>query len=593
MNDEQHAEVAARQADYRRRQRVAASLLNDELALAEAQVDRATKRLSAIVGQLPEASSDDSEAAESDESDEEDDFDEAPTDDDDDEESDWTTDRVNLLFNRCVVNDRFMTTEIGVGVARFFDLVALVGEPLKRTRYDGEQRSQTNPRTQKMSDQLQFFVYMRWMRQVRLFSVFAPRNLTRSPQYRTYRQMAHDLDLPKKYVVKIVYRCGVALNAVAHATPHEQGGLAKPTPAQLVAIRDRCKGIAQYGLENYPILIDGIVVRIHAPPRELRDRLKSTLYNKHYRCWGYTVLVMCDLRGMCVWTSPALQCDEQTGAKENKDKLALWLSSTRDMLHADVGYLTDSLYSFNHTKDKPGESVLHLWSIGPGTLAAVKSLLSAESTAPAALKAEALQTLYTSRYVAQLRAVVENRNRQMRMWGVLNAGAVFRGRLFSPRGVGMYMLTPTMLVENVAFVLNRHHLNTPLRAADWRPQPLLWRGVAPAAGFKCFYPKFGYKTEMVNRSRMQSRLPKVAREFVPQSKRRKAKVESDEDESVSEDEFDDEIGDYMYIKPKNASKVELNERQAALVDKNGRKPERFKVADDALRAAEALKRRKT
>jgi hypothetical protein len=49
----------------------------------------------------------------------------------------------------------------------------------------------------------------------------------------------------------------------------------------------------------------------------------------------------------------------------------------------------------------------------------------------------------------------------------------------------------------------------------------------------------------------------------------------------------------MYIKPKNASKVELNERQAALVDKNGRKPERFKVADDALRAAEALKRRKT
>jgi hypothetical protein len=353
--------------------------------------------------------------------------------------------------------------------------------------------------------------------------------------------MAHDLDLPKKYIVKIVYRCGVALNAVAHATPHEQGGLAKPTPAQLVAIRDRCKGTAQYGLENHPILIDGIVVRIHAPPSELRDRLKSTLYNKHYRCWGYTVLVMCDLRpwnpsctqsstklsteipfienpfsnvrGLCVWTSPALQCDEQTGAKENK--LALWLSSTRDMLHADVGYLTDSLYSFNHTKDKPGESVLHLWSIGPGTLAAVKSLLSPESTAPAALKAEAMQTLYTSRNVAQLRAVVENRNRQMRMWSVLNAGAVFRGRLFSPRGVGMYMLTPTMLVENVAFVLNRHHLNTPLRAADWRPLPLLWRGVAPAAGFKCFYPKFGYKTEMVNRSRMQSRLPKVAREFVP------------------------------------------------------------------------------
>jgi hypothetical protein len=55
----------------------------------------------------------------------------------------------------------------------------------------------------------------------------------------------------------------------------------------------------------------------------------------------------------------------------------------------------------------------------------------------------------------------------------------------------------------------------------------------------------GYKTEMVNRSRMQSRLPAVARAFVPQTKQRKANVT------------------------------------------------RFKVADDALRAAEALKRRKT
>jgi hypothetical protein len=396
--------------------------------------------------------------------------------------------------------------------------------------------------------------------------------------------MAHDMDLPKKYIVKIVYRCGVALHAVAHKTPHELGGLAKPTPEQLVAIRNRCAGIASHGLEDYAILIDGMILRTPAPPKHLRAALKGTMFNAHYRHWGYTILVMCDLRGMTVWTSPALACDEQTGA--NDVGLRLWLAQTRELLDANVGYLTDSLYQFNLVDDPREERILHQWSVGPGTLNALKALVSKDSTAPPEIKADAMQSLWTTRLVSELRASIENHNREFREYGPLKQGEVFRGRLFSPNGVGKYMLTPTNIVENIAFVVNQRLLEKPLRPPGWRPKEPVWGGVPAPAEFKCGYPNFGFKDEMVNRGRMQYRLPKLAERYVPGYKKKK---EADDDDSDEDDDMIEEKGDYVYMKPKTTVKVQLTKRQAARLERSA-KPEHYFAADESgLRAAEATK----
>jgi hypothetical protein len=234
--------------------------------------------------------------------------------------------------------------------------------------------------------------------------------------------------------------------------------------------------------------------------------------------------------------------------------------------------------------------VLHQWSLGPGTLKACKALVGADSKAPKQIKADAMQALFTTRYVAMVRVPVENRNRRMRLWGPLTQGAVLRSRLFSPKGIGKYMLTPTNIVENVAFIVNRQLLIKPLRAANWRPAPLQWRGQSPPDGFKCFYPNFGHKTEMVNRSRMQKRLPAIARMYVPgYSKSKKAEDDDDDDE---DDDLIEEKGDYVYLKPKSTVKVTLSARQTAILDRGGRQRERFSEADNALRAAELAKRRK-
>jgi hypothetical protein len=150
LTDEQRQQAAKRSAEYRQRQRVEKSLREDEVALARGQAQRAAKRLSAAQSSTTAASSDDDESAEDEVSDEEDDFDEAPADDDDEEVGEWTAQRVQLVYDRCIVNDRYMTSEIGVGVAMFNELFQLVCGQLERTRYDGGQRTQVHVRAQRL-----------------------------------------------------------------------------------------------------------------------------------------------------------------------------------------------------------------------------------------------------------------------------------------------------------------------------------------------------------------------------------------------------------------------------------------------------------
>lgn len=364
----------------------------------------------------------------------------------------------------------------------------------------------------------------------------------------------------------------------------------------MVAIRDRCAGIAQYGLEKHTVLIDGLIMRTAAPPRDMQDRLRPLLWNQHYRHWGFTILVMCDLRGYAVWTSAALMSDEQTAAKGAG--VVLWQRDVRADFGTDVGYLSDSLYSFNLKGDARARRVLHMYSMGPATLKAAKQLaFDASGRVPAAIQAQARQALFTSRYVSQLRAVVENRNRLMRTWGVLGAGAVFRGRLFSARGVGRYMPAPTMIVECVAFLLNRRmHLGEPLRAPDWRPRALLVGNEPPPRDFVCGYPDFNVDEEIVNRGQLQYRIPNLRNKLLGEPKRKKRRIDDEDDEDDGRDDDDygviEERGDYVYDVAKSDKPVELNARQQAVLEKRGKRPERFAVADDALARAEALRHAK-
>jgi hypothetical protein len=416
-------------------------------------------------------------------------------------------------------------------------------------------------------------------------------------QYRPYGAMALEYDIPTRYVTKVIYRCIVATNRAVHNVSYAEGGLAKPGEADWAEIVKRCRGVGLYGLENYCLAMDGMVFRIGAPPKSLQCALKGTLWNAHYSHWGYTVLDVCDLFGYSVWVSQPLKMSESEAVSEAG--VRVWLQDVTAELKNDFGVLTDSLYALNLVTTPKEKRVPHMFSIGLRTLARLKFLAFDEEHAiPDAIREQALQALFTTRYVGKLRAVVENRNRQLRCWAILGGGTVFRSRLFRKAGIGKYAPEPLHVVAAVSFMLNRRlMMEKPLRASDWRPGPLAWRGRAPPDDFKCGYPNFGSDKEMVNKSVLQMQIQKVAGQYGFKSKRKPA---VDDDESVTDvdnwSELDGietvERHGMIYSNVGKSKDVKLTERQRKVLegasDKKG-----FRAAVDELAASESQKRRRT
>jgi hypothetical protein len=416
-------------------------------------------------------------------------------------------------------------------------------------------------------------------------------------QYRPYGAMALEYDIPTRYVTKVIYRCIVATNRAVHNVSYADGGLAKPGEADWAEIVKRCRGVGLYGLENYCLAMDGMVFRIGAPPKSLQSALKGTLWNAHYSHWGYTVLDVCDLFGYSVWVSQPLKMSESEAVSEAG--VRVWLQDVTAELKNDFGVLTDSLYALNLVTTPKDKRVPHMFSIGPRTLARLKYLAFDEThEIPDEIREQALQALFTTRYVGKLRAVVENRNRQLRCWAILGGGTVFRSRLFRKAGIGKYAPEPLHVVAAVSFMLNRRlMMEKPLRASDWRPGPLAWRGRAPPDDFKCGYPNFGSDKEMVNKSVLQMQIQKVAGQYGFKSKRKPA---VDDDESVTDvdnwSELDGietvERHGMIYSNVGKSKDVKLTERQRKVLegasDKKG-----FRAAVDELAASESQKRRRT
>jgi hypothetical protein len=408
--------------------------------------------------------------------------------------------------------------------------------------------------------------------------------------------MALEYNIPTRYVTKVIYRCIVATYNAVHNVSYADGGLAKPGDADWAKIVERCRGVGLYGLENYCLAMDGMVFRIGAPPKSLQSALKGTLWNAHYSHWGYTVLDVCDLFGYSVWVSQPLKMSESEAVSEAG--VRVWLQDVTAELKNGFGVLTDSLYALNLVNTPKEKRVPHMFSIGPRTLARLKFLAFDEAhEIPDDIREQALQALFTTRYVGKLRAVVENRNRQLRCWAILGGGTVFRSRLFRKAGIGKYAPEPLHVVAAVSFMLNRRlMMEKPLRASDWRPGPLAWRGHVPPDDFRCGYPNFGSDKEMVNKSVLQMQIQKVAGQYGYKSKRKTA---VDDDESVTDvdnwSELDGvetvERHGMIYSNVGKSKDIKLTERQRKVLegasDKKG-----FRAAVDELAASESHKRRR-
>lgn len=164
------AKRAAAQREYRRLERVSENLHEDDKRASVKKNATLEKRLSHE--QLPPMTrrdGDDVVAEDDADGDEnEDDFQDEPEFDDQEiVDGAWSVDLLQRLVDHCNGSDQRMQSYVGLPCAVYDDAFKRVAPHLAHTRYDGHPRLQVRTNS-RMSDELQFFLFATWLRQVSL-----------------------------------------------------------------------------------------------------------------------------------------------------------------------------------------------------------------------------------------------------------------------------------------------------------------------------------------------------------------------------------------------------------------------------------------
>lgn len=307
--------------------------------------------------------------------------------------------------------------------------------------------------------------------------------------------------------MKIVRRGTAALGRASRELDRSDGACFTPQYAELAARLDNNRQIAHYGLEKYVLVVDGVVFRLPAPPAEQQEELKAHFYNGHYGCWGLTILVICDLRGRIINISSPYAHGEQAIAK--KSRIRDILLETLKTTGAEIGILSDGLYTFNPAGTPPEEHILHQFTLsnrGIGLLHQLRELAPATAS-------DVDQALYTTAAVSQMRVVVENVIALLRDYKVFGGGVTFRGKFWKRQAtrrtpdIQSYMPEPQDVARMVAWLVNFRRIQTGIhpRAPTWQPKRSGALVDVPD-DFQVGYPLFGATLPASNASSLTSRL---------------------------------------------------------------------------------------
>jgi hypothetical protein len=272
--------------------------------------------------------------------------------------------------------------------------------------------------------------------------------------YPPFWALSFNLGVKQRCLAKILKRASVALYKTAFdpdLTFLRDGALHPPTPDEVKELKERQAGMHNPGLEGADVCLDGyfnIIRALHAQ--------HGTLWSHRHHAFGVPWLTVTTLFGLSFLNiGPADTVSEQHLLKS---------SDLREILvELGLGVITDAGFTFNPKQLTPDKLVKHFFTVGPGTLAWLRALVSTPGV-PEEIRMNAKQALHSTSLAAQMRAVVENHNALMRAFPIL-------AHKFRQWGKGgLYSLVLEHVVGGLRFVRNRRMLNHPLRAPGWTPQ---------------------------------------------------------------------------------------------------------------------------
>ena len=300
---------------------------------------------------------------------------------------------LEVFFDRAQQRPRVFSLLTGLKLVEFGMCFERVKPTIENYTFDGTDRKQK--RESKVHLQLQFFVYLYWLK-----------------QYLPYWHLAFILDLPERYLAKILYRVSVPLHHFYRSLSIKDGGIGGNFTAEdLKMIRERQKGMQVPGL-TVDFVLDGCHLPVSAVTvrngdsasvrAEKKQRMKNTHNHKH-ACSAVNVMAYSTVDGQLILVDGPKAMQEGTHLK------ALDLYSTlkkyNAVICADAGL---HVVSKAHLQDEGYIHGLLYYSVGPTSI----SLCSAVCRHAKLFDKEFVEycgkILMSSRLISKLRIVIEN-----------------------------------------------------------------------------------------------------------------------------------------------------------------------------------------
>jgi hypothetical protein len=330
----------------------------------------------------------------------------------------------------------------GETLASFKALYEVAQAPLAARNYRGEVRQRAPHAPQRVSDTLQLFVTLVFLRQYPTYAllIFALRGLC---------------ELTLHHYIHRVLR---ALDAVADLR------IKWPTDDEFKELLKRNKKLPYPWLRNVVCAVDGTEIRVARPTK---GAIKNAHYSGKKKQYALNVLLIVRLDGFIIYSSkPQPKMNDQS----------VWLDENlrQRFIGKPYGIAADGGFTLNYTTKKNKRDLI---------IGATPNKRPRSSKKNPGKQHLTLVQKQQNRALSRIRVVVENTNRRLKQYKIL--GTKLRhyrpgATLQSDKGI-----TPALVVSVVAGLTNLGIERSPIRSRDWVPKNVSDEDAPSVEGSDC------------------------------------------------------------------------------------------------------------
>lgn len=318
-------------------------------------------------------------------------------------------------------------TATGESVKSFDELYALLEDSLAQTTYRGTIRQRAASKPQRVSDRLQLFICLLFLR-----------------QYPTYNLLILCLrGLDELTLHHYIHRVLVALKGL------ESLKIVWPDDNEFNEFLKKQQSWPFPRLRKVVCAVDGTEIRVGRPSK---GAMKNPHYSAKKKQYALNVLVIVRLDGLIIHCSDPV-------SKMNDQSLFLQENLRQKFVGKPYGICADGGFTLNYVDQPEATSII---GVTPH-----KRPRASKKRGVARGRLTDEQKRHNVE-LSKTRVIVENTNRRLKMYKIIGGKLRhYRAYEATPCKSG---ITPALIMKVVAGLTNRSILRSPMRSIDWQPE---------------------------------------------------------------------------------------------------------------------------